>query len=245
MALWVFTLILLLSGIPDGIAASNNPERILEFGNLSWGVKASKTKIGPGPNYWSDSVEHIWVDEAGMHLTVQLSDEGTWLASEVYTKQELGYGTYTFVVDSDITNYHSNLVAGFFTWDHRPAENNREIDIEFASWGTGQVTGQYVVQPVISPERIEVFNPAMRGTFSTHRIIWTPSEVSFSSYHGDVDPDSPQAQAQRMHQWSFQGEPPTEGKAHFRINLWLFRGTGIGDRSSKLTVREFRFEPLR
>jgi len=215
--------------------------REMDFGGERWRIKSSDTPMAPGPNYWSDSPESVWVDDEGLHLTIAQKD-GRWYSTEVFIRRPLGYGTYTFSIDTDITNYDPAIVAGFFTWDNRPAEANREIDIEFASWGMpGGAKGHYVVQPNSGPERLDIFETNMEGTFSTHRIVWTPETLKFFSYHGEVDPDSPEARKNLMREWTFTGKPPTEGNARFRINLWLFQGKAPKTNGEKLVVRSFSF----
>lgn len=218
--------------------------RDFHFSGFPWRVKASGDyPIGPGPNYWSNAPESVWVDDRGMHLTVQQID-GVWYSTEVFVRRPLGYGTYTFVIDSDIASYDRNIVAGFFTWDNHPAEHNREIDIEFASWGQpGGTKGHFIVQPPVYPERMDVFDPGMKGTFSTHRFIWTPDGVEFFSYHGAVDPDDPASSRNLMRKWEFTGTPPTPGNARFRINLWLFQGEPPLNEGASLIVRSFSFLP--
>ncbi len=215
--------------------------REFDFEGELWRVKSSDLPVAPGPNYWSGSPESVWVDEEGLHLTIAQRD-GRWYSTEVFIRRPLGYGTYTFSINSDITNYDPNIVAGFFTWDSRPIEANREIDIEFASWGIPRAAkGNYVVQPNSSPDRRDNFETNMSGTYSTHRIVWTPETLHFASYHGDVDPDSSEGRANLMHEWTFTGTPPTEGNARFRINLWLFRGNAPNSEGAHMVIRSFNF----
>jgi hypothetical protein len=217
--------------------------RELEFGGQLWRIKVSDERTAPGPNYFSGSEDVIWVDEEGMHLELK-ERGGNWYAVEVFAKRPLGYGTYTFVVDTDITSYDPNVVAGFFTWDTSPEEFNREIDIEFAAWGMpGGTNIQYVVQPYTTPERIHSFDPRMTGTYSTHRIEWSPEKLVFASYHGDVDPDDPFYEKNLMSRWEFSGTPPSEGRARFRINLWLFGGRHP-DAPASMTVKAFEHIPF-
>jgi hypothetical protein len=222
---------------------SGASSRQLEFAGFEWRVKASEERTAPGPNYFSDAEDAVWVDEEGLHLVLDKRD-GKWYAVEIFTRRPTGYGTYTFVIDSDIRNYDPNIVAGFFTWDTSPEEFNREIDIEFAAWGIpGGALGQYVVQPYTTPERIHFFDPGMTGTYSTHRIVWTPEGLSFSSYHGDVDPDDPYYEKNLMSRWSYGDTPPSEGKTRFRINLWLFGGRAPEEGTS-IVLKDFTFEKL-
>lgn len=217
--------------------------REFDFGGFAWRVKASSVPVAPGPNYYAGTPDAVWVDDRGLHLTIA-EQGGHWYATEVFTKQRVGYGTYTFTVESDVRSYDPSVVAGFFTWDTAPVEFNREIDIEFAAWGEPSGTKfQYVVQPYTSPERLRVFDPKLQGSTTTHRIVWFPDRLEFFSYHGPVDPDDPGARDNLMQHWVFAGDPPTEGRVRFRINLWLFRGEEPENRT-EMVVTSFDFDPM-
>lgn len=231
----------LFAAVPLPSVASRPRE--LDFGGMTWRIKFSASAVAPGPNPYSASVESVWVDQWGLHLTIRKIAD-VWHATEVFTKERVGYGTYTFSVESDVNSYDEAVVAGFFTWDTAPQEFHREIDIEFAAWGQpGGPKFQYVVQPYDDPDRIEVFDPRLQGNSTTHRIIWNPQKLEFLSYHGLVDPDDPAAQDNLMHRWVFGGKPPTEGRVRFRMNLWLFQGKAPKDAVS-LVVTSFSFLPL-
>jgi hypothetical protein len=216
--------------------------RELRFKDMDWRIKSSRTPVAPGPNRFSATSEAVWVDERGLHLTIG-RDGDSWYATEVFTRQRVGYGTYTFSVDTDALSYDPAVVAGFFTWDTAPEEFNREIDIEFAAWGLpGGTKFQYVVQPYTDPSRIEVFDPKLQGRYTTHRILWTADRLEFVSYHGFVDPDSPEASMFLMNRWVFAGKPPSEGKVRFRINLWLYQGKEPRD-EVHMVITDFKYEP--
>jgi hypothetical protein len=244
MAMLLFGLVFLSSACAVSVSAPPpSVPRELDFGGQLWRIKTSQNLVAPGPNYWSDAPDMVWVDADGMHLNLKQKD-GKWYSTEIFTKRALGYGTYTFVIDSDIKAYDPFIVAGFFTWDNRPDEANREIDIEFASWGMpGGTKGHYVVQPNTGPEKLSIFEPRMQGTYSTHRIVWTLDTLEFTSYHGYVDPDDPGASANLMHTWTFAGTPPTKGNARFRINLWSFQGKAPRTSGASLVIKEFNFSP--
>lgn len=212
----------------------------LAFGGLHWRTKSSITPTSPGPNYFSAESSAVWVDDWGLHLTLKQHDE-KWWATEIFTRERVGYGTYTFTVETDAASYDPHVVAGFFTWDTAPEEYNREIDIEFAAWGSPDgIKFQYVVQPYTDPNRIEVFDPELNGNLTTHRIVWTPEDVSFASYHGAVDPDEIESERMLINRWSYP-ESPSEGKVRFRINLWLYQGKAPS-LPVHLVVTSFLFE---
>ncbi len=217
--------------------------RELDFSGFLWGVKDSSVKTAPGPNYYSDSPRSVWVDDAGLHLTIAKWG-GRWQATEVYTSEPTGYGTYTFTVGTPVHRYEPQVVAGFFTWDTSPVEHNRELDIEFSAWGEDDgVKLQYVVQPYTEEDRLFSFDPLLQGSVTTHRIEWTPDDVTFSSYHGTVDPDDPSSEQMLIRQWR-SPDSPSEGDAHFRMNLWLFKGTPL-ENDIHMVITKFSFEPWR
>ncbi len=216
--------------------------RKIDFSGFEWGVKSSEEKTAPGPNYFSDSPRSVWVDDKGLHLTVQKTG-GLWQATEVYTTQKTGYGTYTFTVGSPLHRYEPQVVAGFFTWDPEPGEANREIDIEFSAWGVDQPTRmQYVVQPYQEDGRLYDFAPDLQGSMTTHRIQWTEEGVSFASYHGSVDPDAASSESMLIERWYYP-DSPSEGNAHFRMNLWLFRGEEL-ENQIHMVITSFSYSPL-
>ena len=217
--------------------------RELKFGGLTWRLKSSITPTAPGPNYYRATEDSVWVDDWGLHLTIKKLND-VWWASEIFTRERVGYGTYTFSVETDARTYDPHVVAGFFTWDTAPEEYNREIDIEFAAWGAKSgTTFQYVVQPYTDPSRILVFDPKLNGNLTTHRIVWTPDGVSFASYHGPVNPDQPGSETYLIKQWSYP-DAPSEGRARFRINLWLFQGKEPKE-AVHMVITSFSFERLR
>ena len=74
----------------------------IQFSGYTWMVKKSAGKVGPGPNYFSDSTANVFVDTAGrLHLRMTKS-RNKWYCAEVICTQSLGYGTYRFYLDSAV-----------------------------------------------------------------------------------------------------------------------------------------------
>lgn len=109
------------------------PGQIL-FSGYIWDVRNSDLS-GPGPNYWSNNTENVWLDENGyLHLKITYTD-GKWVCPEVRT-QTLGYGTYTFYTASNIDALDKNVVLGLFAYK----DDSHEVDIEFSRWGIENYT---------------------------------------------------------------------------------------------------------
>ena len=192
------------------------PDRIT-WNGLSWQVKTSRAAVGPGPNVFSKA--NVSVDAAGrLHLRIaRVGDR--WTAAEIIGPQSYGYGTYTFTLASDVSALDPNVVLGLFTWSDKPQQAHREIDIEFARWGSAAdpTNAQFVVQPHDAGGHLYRFEqPA--GAPSVHSFTWTAGRVSFRSgaasftYSG-ADVPKPGDERVRLNLWLFEGRPPTDGQA--------------------------------
>jgi len=216
--------------------------RKIEFSGHTWNVKASETRAGPGPNYFSDSQDDVWVDESGqLHLRIVYRDN-RWYCTEVFTSEPLGYGGYTFTLASRVDQLDKNVVLGLFTWDDTaPEYNYREIDIEFSRWGEeGGDNSQFVVQPWDHAGNRHRFNMLLEGSHSLHRFNWTRGSVQFSSYQGRP-PDLGGA----IETWVYAGpDIPPAGAGNARINLWLLNGDPPSDRQGvEVIIEAFKFAP--
>jgi hypothetical protein len=208
--------------------------RTIEFSGYTWQVKSSTGRVGPGPNYFSDSPDNVWVDNLDrLHLRVTASNR-RWYSAEVVNSQSLGRGRYSFDVDSPVDALDPNVVLGLFTWSDDPAHNHREIDIEFSRWGTSAdpTNGQYVVQPYDHPGNLQRI-AASGASRSTQSFDWQPSIVTFAS--STATPSV----------WTYSGtDVPQAGSEQARINLWLHRGAPPANgKTVEVVVGRFSFTP--
>ena len=99
--------------------------RTIRFSGYDWLVKTSTVLVGPGPNYFSDDEENVWIDDLGrLHLRVTRDADGHWRASEVVLQASLGYGQYRFALEGTAQELDPNVVLGLFTWQDDPSENH-------------------------------------------------------------------------------------------------------------------------
>ena len=217
--------------------------RILGFSGYDWNVKYSAdNRVGPGPNYFSDAEEDVWVDESG-RLHLKIAHRGsTWYATEVSTQAPLGYGKYVFYLASRVDQLDKNVVLGLFTWESVSpcGYHNREIDIEFAKWGVeGDDNSQYVVQPC-PPHR---FKWDSSENNSTHGFEWRPYGAYFQSFRGHLAFPVPEADA--IQAWEYEGSCiPPAGIGNARINLWLDDDVAPSDSEEvEIVIERFEFLP--
>ena len=212
------------------------PPRIIEFAGYAWEVKTSASAVGPGPNYFSDSSENVWVDGRGrLHLKVTYS-KCRWYCAEVINTRSLGRGRYSFHLGSSVDNLDPSVVLGLFTWSDDPAYNNREIDIEFSRWANAddRTNGQYVVQPYDHVGNVQKF---MQRTVASSTLFfdWRCAAIRFSS--SSAAPST----------WTYRGhDVPEPGSEHVRMNLWLHLGAPpTNRRPAEVVVDSFKFTRAR
>ena len=231
-----FLPLLLILCVPAAFA-----QRTISFSNYSWTVKTAAAKVGPGPNYFSDSSDNVWVDSAGrLHLRAA-KKAGKWYCAEVVLKATPGYGTYRFYLDSAVDALDPNVVLGLFTWSDDPAYHNRELDIEFSRWGDKfNQNAQYVVQPYDTAGNLFRFQEPAKLAQTTHTFQWKSDSVFFQSWGGQSATPGPVI-AQRQ----FVSGIPQTGNENVRMNLWLYQGHAPANGSTaEVIVNRFEFAPF-
>jgi len=214
-------------------------DRIIEFSGYEWIVRTSNdNKVGPGPNYFSDSEDNVWVDDDGrLHLKI-VRIGGTWYCSGVILKKPLGYGKYVFYVGNDVSKLDPNIVAGLFTYFN----DEEEIDIEFSRWSDpDNEDSQFAVQPSHLVGNKVRYNLGLLTEYSTHSFNWQPDRIEFVSLQGHglvVNGDN------LIQEWTYHGDniPPNRTAERLRMNLWLFRGQVPSDsKTYEMIIDKFEF----
>jgi hypothetical protein len=217
--------------------------RRIQFSGYDWVVKSSEGRVGPGPNYFSDSSDNVSVDDRGrLHLRLTERD-GRWYCAEVVSARSFGYGTYRFYLDTTAEDLDPQVVLGMFTWNDDPADNHREIDVEVSRWGRADnENGQFVVQPYTRPQNIVRFQIPKGLAATTHQFTWKPDSVLAQSFAGhDAAPPGPDAV---ISQHTFTQGVPRAGGENARINLWLLFGRPPQAREQEIIVSKFEFVGL-
>ncbi len=223
----------------DYVIVVRHPARTVTFSGRTWYVKVAEWNADPGPCYYSDRPEDVWVDADGrLHMKIVYRSY-RWYCTEVFATQPMGHGTYTFTLASPVNTLDRNVVLGLFTWDDTSsAYAHREIDVELARWG--EATGpnaQYVVQPYATPGHRHQFYFTAPDAHSTHSFFWTTGRVQFDSY--GADPGTP------LESYTYLGsDVPPAGQGNARINLWLFGGQPPSNgQDVEVIVEAFEFTP--
>jgi len=219
--------------------------RHLEFSGYDWWLKTSSDQVGPGPNYFSDSTNNVWLDGQGQ-LQLRITHRANqWQCAEAVTARTFGYGSYRFELGSTVNDLDPNVVLGLFTWSDDPAYAHREIDIECSRWSnvSDLNNAQYVVQPWDTAGHLARLNVPAGSTNSTHVFTWETNRVSFQSQGGAFD-SSPSLPNQ-ITNWTYALAVPPTGDENVRLNLWLYNGAApVSTIEVEFVLRSFQFVPL-
>ncbi|GAQ81055.1 Concanavalin A-like lectin/glucanase [Klebsormidium nitens] len=206
----------------------------IEWAGRTWNVRDTKgTLSGPGPNYFSDSPEHVTVDSRG-NLRLQVTNtSGKWVCGELSLPRSLGYGTYEWTVTSDAGYLENNVILGLFTYAMNPEQNHREIDIEFGRFG-------------LSPAR-DPTNAQFRWYAPPVSASSPPLVVSFTWTPGRIDWEARQAELLLSSKTYAAGDVPTPGPELTVINLWVYKSRGItgpiNGKGATVYLSDFIFTP--
>jgi len=239
---WTLAALMLAAFMPSVVEpALSAYSRVIQFAGYEWYVKTSAGKVGPGPNYFSDGADNVWVDASGQ-LHLRITRRGNrWYCAEVISKLSFGHGTYRWYLASPVGSLNRDAVLGLFTWNDVAAYNNREIDIEFSRWGSAaNQIAQYVVQPYDVPGNLRRWDMPAQILESTHSFKWLPGSVAFQSVRGlfDLPPDDSYV----LQQWIATNGIPPAGGENARANLWLYRGQRpSGNAPVEVVVKSFEF----
>jgi hypothetical protein len=193
------------------------------------------------------SPANVSVDASGyLHLTI-VNSGGTWTASELFTTDDLGFGTYQWQVDGPIDVYDKNVVLGLFPYGPAAGigkDGTNEIDIEFSRWG--QANGpnadwtDYPSTGTIQGELSFSFSLG-GGTLSTSRFVWTSTSITDFLMTGLVPVGST---ANLVKSWTYAPPNPTtnipQQAMPLGINLWCYAIPSDG-KDQEVVIRDFAF----
>jgi hypothetical protein len=222
--------------------------RFLDFSGYQWSVKVQNKPAGPGPNFFSDREEDIWVDDEGLHLTITKRN-GNWYCTEAILQESFGYGSYIFQTKTEPEYVDANVIAGMFTWEAGLPWPNRELDFEFARWSNpdDSTNAQFVIQPFTTSGNLVRYRiePDDKDPYLTQVMTWQNGKVHFKTARGRFD--SPRIPEEAVIiAWTYAGEDvPEPRKENIRINLWLDEGKPPASvKPIDLVVTKFFYLPL-
>lgn len=247
------------------VTRTNPSERTVAFSGLTWSVTANPAELNPGPCYFSDSSNNVFVDAHGW-LHLKLTDNGgTWNCVQVVSQQAFAYGKYTFHLSSDVSDLDPNVVVGLFTWSDDPlysgaispwvnspsgsVPSHGELDVEFSKFGNASDVNnaQFVVQPYTNPNALLRFQMPSGLNGSTHIIQWDPTGIAFQSLQSNgaviQSYSCPGAVPPPADIGGWPGPDPSPQGV--RLNVWLYNGQPpTNGQPVEVVVKSFKFVPF-
>jgi hypothetical protein len=192
---------------------------------------------------------NIHVDSSGyLHLQI-VNRQGNWTASEMFTADNLGFGTYQWVVQGNVYKMDKSTVLGLFTYG--PAgligvDGENEIDIEFSQWNKtcGGCDADFTVYPSKgnrkpggSPSWEDNFSVA-GGTLTTARMDWRSGQIVFTIMNG-VQSIGSTANVIRTKTYVSNSMNIPQDTSPVGINFWCFQETP--SKNQLVVIRDFQF----
>ena len=227
---------ILAQSVANTIATRSAPNlRSFHWSGLDWWVKS--IFWGPGPNYFTNSTNNVFVDAQGrLHLRITFVN-GTWYCSEIVSFRTLGLGSYFFYLDTPVDALDPNITLGLFTWSNAADYTHREIDVEGGRWGDpGDFNNaQFVIQPYYLSNHLVRYRVPPSATNSMHSFNWQSSSIAFTAVTGTTTVAS----------WTYTsgfGTVPPSCDENVRFNLWLNNTSGpMNGQEVEVIVNKFVF----
>ncbi len=232
-------LLILVGGLARPISAAT----------LTWKGHTWQVTSGGMAGVCKGDPNNVSIDSNG-YLHFKISNTGgTWTASEIFTTDNLGFGTYQWQVDGPIDTYDKNIVLGFFPYGPAAgigADGTNEIDIEYARWGQANgANGDWTNYPNSGTTVGELsYTFALKSTLSTSRFIWTASSIQDFVIDG-LQPVS--STTGLIKTWTYAPSNPStnipQRAMPLGMNLWCFNAPPSDSQPVEIVIRDFQFVP--
>ena len=195
---------------------------------------------------------NVFVDHTGyLHLRI-VNRAGTFTASELFSIDQLGFGTYQWQIEGPLDKLDKSTVLGLFPYGPKAgigvdAEN--EIDIEFSKWNDTchGCNADFTFYPATANKSLgpkeDNFTINLKGeTLFTARFQWTSTRIVASIMSG-LQPIGTTANVLQ----SLTFSPPDyaaripQVPLPLGMNLWCFKATPAADQ--EVILRNFQFLP--
>ena len=229
---------LLLVGIP-GVQAQT----------ITWAGHSWKVTNGGMAGVARGNPANVHIDADGyLHLEIVKRD-GKWTAAELFTTDDMRFGTYQWIVEGDVYNMDPTTVLGLFTYGpthHSGGDAENEIDIEFSQWNNTchGCNADFTVYPSTGnrkPKGISAWedNFHVEGEkVTTARMEWRSDRVVFTLMK-DVHPIGTVADVIKTETYSSDKTNIPQEAAPVGINLWCFKETPA--KNQAVIIRDFQF----
>ncbi|HVN21741.1 MAG TPA: glycoside hydrolase family 16 protein [Dongiaceae bacterium] len=218
---------------------------------ITWSGREWKVTSGGMAGVAKGDPANVVIDKQGfLHLSIVQRD-GKWTAAELFTVQDLGFGTYQWIVEGTVYDMDKSTVLGLFPYGpvhHFGADAENEIDIEFSKWNNTchGCNADFTVYPATGnrkPDGTSAWEDNFHvegGTLTTARMEWSPDRIVFTLMNG-AHPIGTTADVIKTETYSSDKKNIPQIPVPVGINLWCFRETPVSNQT--VTIRNFDFAP--
>ncbi len=225
------------------VSASSTAQQIIWQGH-TWAV----TKGGMA-GVASGSPKNVYIDAKGyLHLKIT-NNAGTWTAAQLFTVDNLAFGTFQWVVEGDVWNMDPNTVLGLFPYGPENGigkDGSNEIDIEFSQWSnTCGCNADFTIYPSQYHQGRSSYNRDFTVSngknLTTARMEWSSTSVVFTVMSG-VQPIGTRANVlQTATYTSTNTTNIPQQPLPVGMNLWAF--TAVPATNQSVIIRSFEYMP--
>ena len=225
---------LALGGAVLALSSAAASARTITWSGYEWHVRGAGVGV-PGPNAWSDDGAHVRVDGADLVLSIAPDALGRWASAEIDSPRHLGYGTYRWVVASDVSVLDPADVLGMFTYGG-PEPSHNEIDIEASSWAApaGPAGSATIWQDAEGNLSRSASFPYTNHPPYRNQFTWAPGSVSYRITD---------ATGALLLDWTDRSGTPTPSTETPAINFWRCCHAPDLTRPHSVRLRSFTFAP--
>ena len=219
----------------------------LNWSGQTWTIRVASTGTAPGPNAWGASTPQDYSVDGGGNLLLNVYFDGSfWRCVELDGNTALGYGQYTWVINTCPIGWDINYVLGLFTYDSTDDGTHffREIDIELAQWGVVQASRFWYTNQPGTDSNQTGDHPSSFAAPYTATFIWQAGQIYWkvTDTHGLILGE---------HVCTNDVQAPNGASGPMPImNLWLQGATGPGGngapangQSLSVSLASFSFTP--
>ena len=216
---------------------------------VNWSGRSWKLTSGHMAGVATGNPANLTIDADGyLHLRI-VQQNGKWTAAELFTTEEMGFGTYQWIVEGGVYAMDPTTVLGLFTYGpthHIGADAEDEIDIEFSQWNKTchGCNADFTVYPATGhrkPKGVSAWEDNFQvsgGNLTTARMEWFPDHIVFTLMDG-AQPIHTTANVIKSETYTSDATNIPQVAAPVGINLWCFQQTPAQEQS--VVIRKFEF----
>lgn len=216
---------------------------------LNWQGHAWKVTTGRMAGVAPGDPGNVSIDSNGyLHLSIDKRND-KWTAAEIFTTENLGFGTYQWVIEGNMWNMDPHTVLGLFPYGPTHGigkDATNEIDIEFSQWNkTCVCNADFTVYPPVhrehgAPSYELNFNVDNGTNLTTARAVWSSASIVFTLMSGD-QPIGTTANVLKTETYTSSKDNIPQLPIPVGINFWAFKSVPAADQS--MTIRSFQYVP--